>query len=276
MIFNELVSNFVSSIREDYKNGSIEIVKNALLGLKKINQDISLESEKFNFLLDELKNAKPSMHALKNSINLIQTEVESKGLAFLNQILDNLLAKIETSSEKTIRNAIDYVSQMFRLGDLSILTTSYSSTALKFFETLSKLRKIQIFVLKSRWKNFDYSKSTFKKCIEQGIATDIVDNDKLEILSSKTSFAITGADCICPKEGIVNGIPTKHLAEFCFERKIPYFVLAESIKFSEKCTSSDGFDWVDIKFVTQIFTDNSFSSLFPNSGTIFLFLLLPF
>ncbi|MFN3306053.1 MAG: hypothetical protein ACK42Z_02570 [Candidatus Kapaibacteriota bacterium] len=150
---------------------------------------------------------------------------------------------------------MSYIKESFPRLEIIVLTTSYSSTFLKFVEELSKIRKLQVYVLESKWRGIDYSASTVSFCKKIGVDSNVLYFRELECSDLQFDFVMTGADCVCPGEGIINGIPTKILAEYCLAKSYPFYVLAEEFKFGKFCVPLDGFDFVDFKNVTKIFSN---------------------
>lgn len=256
MHYEKYAKEFIKSIREDYQNGSIALTKKSLLGIKSLNEIFPFDDKnKFLKLIVDVKESKPSMLALSNALNLLCEKVGNLGLPNLNSIIDDILNYIESSTIKTIDVALSYISKFYACLEINVLTTSYSSTFLKFVKELSKLKKLHLFVLESKWQSFDYSASTFNYCKRIGVDVMVLSYQKLNYSNLLFNFAMTGADCVCLRKGIVNGSPTKILAQFCYEKKLPFYVLAERLKFAETCKKDEGFDFVDIQYVSKIFSD---------------------
>lgn len=253
--------NFLSSIRNDFVNGSMTIVQNAIEGLIRLLKICPFEDdEEFSELLKELRKTKPTMQALKNAVEIINREKKRIRANSYEKVLYDILQDLQRSKEWTISRAMRFFLANYKQKNLSIVTTSYSSTVNKVFENLANLRRIKLRVVESKWKEFDYSRQTFQKAMSLGINCEIVGIENLRVFAREIDFALSGADCICFNEGIVNGTPTKVMAEFCREYKIPYFVIAESIKFAKECPVDDGFDFVPSELISGIFTDGIFFS----------------
>lgn len=254
---NELAKVLVESIRNDFRNGSMTIAKNAVVGLFSFVTNCGqIQKDKIFSLISELKRAKPTMVALRNTLKLIEKSILNYGINKIHSILEDVLEQIENSTKIVVENAVQYIRNNFDRKSLSIATTSYSSTCLKFFSELGKQKSIEILILASRWKEYDYSKALFEKCQELGLKANILELNELSKMFSTIDFAITGADCVCPAKGIVNGIPTESLAQMCFRVGIPFFVVAESLKFSSFCTLDEGFEFIPFQLIQRVFSDS--------------------
>ncbi|ROL57629.1 hypothetical protein D9V84_02595 [Bacteroidetes/Chlorobi group bacterium Naka2016] len=252
--------NLVASIANDFINGSMTITQNALEGLLHIIKICpNISQNEFFELLDEIKKAKPTMQALRNILEIIENKIVTNRSKTIERILFETIQDLQRAKEWTISKAMRFVLTNFRNRELSILTTSYSSTINKFLENLANLKKIQLWVFKSQFREFDYSNQTFKKALDLGMHSQVVEEAQLINYSSKIDFALSGADCISLGGGIVNGTPTLSMAQFCSRHKIPYFVIAESIKFGNDCIIEDGFDLIPMNLVSGIFTDGVFT-----------------
>ncbi|MGB9771999.1 MAG: hypothetical protein ACPLX7_08515 [Candidatus Kapaibacteriota bacterium] len=257
----ELKENFIASIRDDFVSGSMTITYKAILELKSLLYLCPIQSKtELNTLLNELKNAKPTMQALRNAVEYIELKARHRGVESIIEILYDLLRDLDSTTEWTISKSIAFVLKKFTKRNLLLLTTSFSSTINKFLENLNNLKRIQLLVLESKWKDFDYSKQTFDFATRIGIHCEIADIEKLKLFANDIDFATSGADCVSFDNGIVNGFPTHAMARFCKEQRIPYFVVAESIKYSEKCNIEEGFDFIPIELISGIFSDGIFTS----------------
>lgn len=246
----------VETIQNDFRNGSMTIAKNAVEGLVSyLTMCSHIEEEKLLLLISELKNAKPSMVALRNTFETIEKNIQELGLKRIHDILENVLNLLKKSTKQVVENAIQYVQDNFSGQSLVIATTSYSSTCLQFIGGLSKKKDLIVQILASRWKEFDYSLALLEKCKELGVEAKVLEFEELQNETSKIDFAVVGADCVCQGKGIINGIPSEQLARLCFQYGIPFFVLAESVKFADFCHQADGFDFIPINYVSKIFSN---------------------
>ncbi len=256
MNYEEQEKELIKSIREDYQNGSITIAKKSLAGIKALNQLFGFNDKNKLFqVIENLQSSKPTMHALMNVLNLLRSKVENFGLRNLNTLIDDILYQIDLSTKGTIEVALSNIKESFPRLEIIVLTTSYSSTFLKFMEGLSKAKRIQLFVLDSKWQGFDYADTTATHCKKFGVDARVLSLNEFNYANLRFDFAMTGADCVCPGDGFINGIPTKILAEHCFARRYPFYVIAEKFKFGKFCEPDEGFDFVKISYVTKIFTN---------------------
>lgn len=196
--------NLVSSITNDFINGSITITQNALEGLLHIIKICpGISQNEFFELLDEIKKAKPTMQALRNILEIIENKIVTNRSMTIDRILFETIQDLQRAKELTISKAMRFVLTNFKNRELSILTTSYSSTINKFLENLANLKKIQLWVLKSQSREFDYSNQTFKKALDLGMHSQVVEESQLINYSSKIDFAVSGADCISLGGGLL-------------------------------------------------------------------------
>jgi len=260
MNFKEAATKLVDSIRNDYFNGSMTIARNALLGLLDIWHSYkNIEPGALYELFEELKRAKPSMHALKNVVSILQKNLGESGIELFETLLNRLIQDLELSTSEAISNAVVYVCSRYTKNNLVVATTTYSSTFVKFIKALNAKKDLRLFILESKWNDYDYSSTTLQQVQNIGVEAEVINEDGMVERFNSIDFAATGADCVSPGKGIVNGTPTSKLAKYCQQQCIPFYVVAESLKFSKECVAEAGFDFVEINLITRIFTDSKFT-----------------
>lgn len=257
MNFDIYARDLIESIRNDYVNGSLTIAKKALFGLIKIIENEPFQDvAKYKSLIYELKNTKPSMSALQNSLNRVLGYFYSTEPNNLVLKLNELINLINNSTDETIEKAIKYIVEHFPT-NYKIITASFSSTFVKFVQRLNLGSNLEVYSLQSKWQKFDYSVQLVQELETIGVNAKVVGLNNIGN-NLDLSFAMIGADCVVQNYGVVNGIPSKRLAEFCSISEIPFFVISESIKFSDSCIEEDGFEFIEKEFITKIFSDNIF------------------
>ncbi|MBM2815513.1 MAG: hypothetical protein HW421_2275 [Ignavibacteria bacterium] len=80
-----------------------------------------------------------------------------------------------------------------------------------------------------------------------------------QLISTSEIFSciLTGADKILLDGSVVNGFPSLEVAKLN-QKKIPFYVIGESFKYSSSQSIEDGFDIIPAEFITKIFSDEIF------------------
>jgi len=256
MDFDTLSSRLIETTKNDFVNGSITIAKNTIRGIIEILEiAYPSDTKKLFSLISELKRAKPAMSALQNVLNRTEPLLTSGDRWSMIFQLNMLLDSLEKSTQDTINVAIEHIT-LNLTPPYRITTASLSSTFIKFVTELNQIESTEVFCLESKWAERDYSVLLTEKLAQLGVDAKILPLSSINSIAN-SSFAMIGTDCVCP-EGVVNGAPSRILAIHCKTTNLPLFVLAESIKYSNKCTPDSGFDFIDSSLITKIFSDKIF------------------
>ncbi|MCX7880476.1 MAG: hypothetical protein N2517_07420 [Ignavibacteria bacterium] len=255
---NRTIIEKIDSIRNDLESGSTTILKNSIQVILDINSQYVLDQAMLGEIVKELICAKPTMSAPKNVLSKIYNEVEAEGIGILTDICNQMLEKINTSSQNTTRLASEFFRLRYISKNKTILSTSFSSAVIRVIEELSKTDNLKVVAVESKMGEFDYSFALVETCRKFGAETLILSFSEIENLAYPIDFAIIGADCVAKDVEVVNGTPSFLLAKFCQAKKIPFYVVAESFKFSNKCLTEEGFDRIPWNYITDILSDSLF------------------
>ncbi len=259
LYINPEIEKRISELQYDFESGSSLLIRKSI--------DIIIDFPDFfdqltynNFLsiTDSIVNAKSSMAGIRYVINLLRKKyLESLGEKKISYYAKEIISSIDMSTKLTIKSATDHISKNF-YNKVNIITSSYSNTFLKCLKNL-KINQIHpiVFVVESIWQNRNYSENFVKSCGEIGIFSEILSFSDLLFLISKSDFVMTGADAVIPKHGMINGTPSLKLAENV-NKRIPFFVIAESFKRTDEFLINDGYDLVPNELISKIFSDTIF------------------
>lgn len=249
----------VDYLRNDSTSGSSQLVAKALEILEDAvdlaNGDLLFDS--IAELTERLRNAQPAIAALQNIMQYILSEISSKsGKRKIKSTIIQIKNKVEKASEICINSAINIIYR--HTSNPTIITCSYSSNVFKFIKKSYELGKSPfLFCLESSWKGIDYHKQLVDQCKDRSYqAQELMMND-LEKAILVSDFVLIGADIIFPSGRIVNGLPSFKLA-FEVNRRIPFYVIAESFKSGSHIQLQDGYDYVPGTLISEIITDNLF------------------
>jgi|DewCreStandDraft_4_1066084.scaffolds.fasta_scaffold00209_102 translation initiation factor 2B subunit (eIF-2B alpha/beta/delta family) len=255
MDFPNSIANAISLLHRDYENGSMTIAKKAIdiffLALASMEY---LDNFQVQALAQAIKNAKPTMSALENTIDLAQNlYIKNKECLSINQIHKSVIQELEQQTEHCINTSIQKLKSI-KSEPLSIITCSYSSTFLALAQKLNRLSLIkEIIALESIWNNYNYSQNTIETLQKNNISTKLCKLNQLSSIFQLTDCAIIGADRLLEDGSIVNGKPSLYLAT-AISGFAPLFVIAEKIKFSNKIIVEQGFEIVPKNLIKEIFT----------------------
>ena len=140
-------------------------------------------------------------------------------------------------------------------GFRKILSCSLSSTVFKIFLKASEVNiKFSVTALESVWNNKSYGLELMKKCHESNINCVAVKDTEIPSAVQESDCALVGADAIIAVGGAVNGFPSLGLSHSC-KNVIPFYIAAESFKFTKKYIVEDGFEYIPSDLITKIITD---------------------
>ncbi len=260
----ETIEKILQDFKNDYINGSSVLAKKALQILLMLNQMYSIQKkEDLAAIIEFLKHAKPSMASVQNILNYLEKELSASQSSNIAEICMDLLAKMTLCREISLQNAMNYILTKLPNDKISLLTTSVSSTVESFLLKLKSQNVVNVFAMKSVWKGIDYANEMQKFCNENGIQFEKIDVN--DLISNKVSidFAVIGADKVIPQVGVVNGAPSLSMAELCSVIGIPFFVIAESFKYThDNNYEPEGFDFIPMNLITKVFSDELFIELF--------------
>lgn len=249
------INSRIQKLENDFKNGSSVISQKALkIFIDAIDIYSKYENDNFNIaqIAARIIRSKPSMASLKNIINAALTEALSRNDYNSQEIYENIIQKINLAKKETLDTAIKKIEdKKFN----NIITCSYSSAVINLFAELKQKRNnLKVIVLELIWRGMDFSNNMKKECENLNIVSEIVKLNQIPFYD----FAIIGADNIIKSKGIVNGIPSKYLAEYSFNQNLPFYVIGESYKISNNIVLDDGFELVDNQLISDIFSDDVF------------------
>jgi len=250
-----IINEKIFGLANDFESGSSTIARRGLEifleALTFFNQDDKDGADK---LKDKIIKTKPSMSALRNIIN------DAYNLYLKNQNTDiirkQIQQKIQIATEDSLNKAVKHINCN---AHKNLATCSFSSTVIKLFQKLQSTNyNFNVYAIESPFEDRDYSHHVIEKCFEQGIQADRIMIENLNI--ENIDCCIIGADSVISGRGIVNGTPSLNVAGMLRELDIPLLVIAESFKNDIDVNIEEGFDFVPMEFISDIFSDSSLRS----------------
>jgi translation initiation factor 2B subunit (eIF-2B alpha/beta/delta family) len=165
-----------------------------------------------------------------------------------------ILSASETESENTAKNLATIIPN-----DAKILTHSYSNTAKRAFENVSRDGDIKVWVTES---NPGYEGRVLARDLnEMGLHVRIVPDSDVPAILGDVDVVVVGADSVLADGSIVNKIGTRKIAVEAEAKNVPFYSICETSKFStanllgEDIEIAQIFDVTPSKLIQKIVTE---------------------
>jgi translation initiation factor eIF-2B subunit delta len=215
---------------------------------------------------EELISARPSITPITNYANqflhqIVTRSQNENNLEALKSFAEIKGKELLKSATKAFSKAVEYACGI--IGDLdTVITCSYSSTVCRVLE-LARQRetRFRVIAAESKFNDKAYGEITAEQLMKYQIPVEIIADAEISLRISKADKALVGADSITADGYLVNGKPTLLLAQAAKNKKIPFYVVCESAKFTirgylTKSTELEqGFDKTPLNLVTGIITE---------------------
>ena len=215
---------------------------------------------------EELKSARPGITPITNYANhflyqIITRSQNENNLEALKNFAEIKGKELVKSATKAVSKAVEYACGI--IGDLdTIITCSYSSTVCRVLE-LARQRetRFRVMVAESKFNDKSYGGITAEQLMKYQIPVEIIGDGQINLRISKADKVLVGADSITADGYLVNGKPTLLLAQSAKNKRIPFYVVCESAKFTiqgyvAKSTELEpSFDMTPLALVTGIITE---------------------
>jgi translation initiation factor 2B subunit (eIF-2B alpha/beta/delta family) len=217
-------------------------------------------------LAEELTNARPSITPITNYANQFLHQIVTRSqnendLEALKSFAETKGKELVKSATKAVSKAVGYACGI--IGDLdTVITCSYSATVCQVLE-LAKQRetRFRVIAAESKFNDKAYGDITAKHLVKYQIPVEIIGDGQINRRISKADKALVGADSITADGYLINGKPTLLLAQAAKNKKMPFYVVCESAKFTirgyiTKSTELEpSFDKTPLNLVTGIITE---------------------
>jgi translation initiation factor 2B subunit (eIF-2B alpha/beta/delta family) len=215
---------------------------------------------------EELTSARPSITPITNYANqflhqIVTGSQNENSLEALKSFAEIKGKELVKSATKAVSKAVEYACGI--IGDLdTVITCSYSSTVCQVLELASQREtRFRVIAAESKFNDKAYGEITAKQLMKYEIPVEIVADAKINPRVSKADKALVGADSITADGYLINGKPTLLLAQAAKTKRIPFYVVCESAKFTirgyiTKSTELEpSFDKTPLNLVTGIITE---------------------
>ncbi len=265
------VSEEIKQLKSDDIHGASSLALHAINTLNlAVSQSRAATSEEFvreiRLIAKELASARPNITPIAYYANQFlhqiltrygkDTDVDSiKRFAELKG--KDLLKTATKAFSKTVEYASGIISDLD-----TIVTCSFSSTVCQVLEQASQREtRFRVLVAASKFGDKAYGELTATQLMKHQILVEIIPDASINFRISKADKALVGADSITGDGYLINGKPTRLLAQAAKSKNIPFFVACESSKFtirgyvSKSTELEPGFDRIPLNLVTGIITE---------------------
>jgi translation initiation factor eIF-2B subunit delta len=211
------IAKAVEAIRQDRVYGARELALTALRALWATAPSAS--PQELRQAAQALALARPMMAAVANALAAAWAAIAERGHS--PAPLQELMQRLEESPRRMAEAGRDLLPRG------TVMTYSYSSTVI---EVLGQVRPYRAIVSESRPLNEGLR--TARRLAEQGISLTLITDAQMGLFVREAEAVVVGADSIFPDGSLVNKIGTRLLALAAREAKVPFYVLAETMKVS--------------------------------------------
>lgn len=268
---NSKVLKEITQLKEDDVHGaswlSLHAINTLILAVSE-SQTTSVADlvQEIKKVAEELTSARPSITPITNYSNqflhqMVTRSQNENSLEAFKSFAETKGKELVKSATKAVSKAVEYACGI--IGDLdTVLTCSYSSTVCQVLE-LARQRetRFRVITAESKFNDKAYGEITAKQLMKYEIPVELIADTDISLRISKADKALVGADSITADGYLVNGKPTLLLAQAAKNKRIPFYVVCESAKFTiggyiTKSTELEpSFDKTPLNLVTGIITE---------------------
>jgi len=221
-------------------------------------------------LARELAEARPPMAPISNLVaqwfyDIGQGPEVEKGLDSLRAFAILRGEKIIKARKGALNRVAEHGSQLVEDDDI-LISCSDSTTVIQSLK-MARLagKEFGVYVAESRTSDGKaYGEAMAEKMRVEQIPVKVIPDNPNSIggCMAKSNRALVGADSILDNGSLINGSPTLIIAEAAKERKIPFYVVCETTKFSalrlvgRHLWLEEGFEVIPPHLITRIITED--------------------
>lgn len=217
---------------------------------------------------ENIKNTDYPVAVIKSACELFLRFITLVGIDYgsFSECKERILDRGElflTKLYETRGKIIKFATKFIKTGSVSkILTHSRSRVVLQTLLEASKLgKKFEVFVTMSSPDNS--GKVMYKELLEANIPCTLILDSAIGYVMEQISFIMVGAEGVMESGGIVNKIGTYTMAVCAKAMNIPFYVLAESFKFSRVFPLNQTSLPVEYKYTAKVRKSQDLKSAHP-------------
>ena len=246
----------IAAIREDVEHGATFLAMEAVRTLGDAALAWEGRSRRRDYLIliaGRLAGAKPVMGAVANATNRLLSELLGLGPAEARHraqaLVEEMLSSMDSDAEDVARNAAALISS-----GGTVVTCSRSSTILRMLQQshdAGPTPRVIVVEFSARPESPGWLLAS--ELVGVGFDVERVGSIADPGIIARAEIAVVGADAVT-HSFVLNGTPTLALARVA-SGLIPFYVVAESMKFVPEISSAPGYDLVPLELVTGIATE---------------------
>ena len=275
MAFDPEVAQLLEEIRQD-KEHSASWLSLQAIGTLRLAAGKSTARTTADFLNEvkgvarDLADARPPMAPISNLVaqwfyDIAQEPEVEKGLDSLRAFAILRGEKIIKARKGALNRVAEHGSQLVEDDDI-LISCSDSTTVIQSLK-MARLagKEFGVYVAESRTSDGKaYGEAMAEKMRAEQIPVKVIPDNPKSIgdCMAKSNRALVGADSILDNGSLINGSPTLIIAEAAKERKIPFYVVCETTKFSalrlvgRHLWLEEGFEVIPPHLITRIITED--------------------
>ena len=268
---NSKVLEEINKLKNDYVHGaswlSLHAINTLILAVSESQTETVADFvQEIKEVAQEVASARPGITSIANYANqflhqIITRSQNENNPEALKSFAESKGKELVKSATKAVSKAVEYACGI--ISDLdTVITCSYSSTVCQVLE-LARQRetRFRVIAAESKFNDKAYGEITAEQLMKYQIPVEIIGDGQINLRISKADKALVGADSITADGYLINGKPTLLLAQAAKNKKIPFYVVCESAKFTirgyvTKSTELEpALDRTPLNLVTGIITE---------------------
>ena len=268
---NSKVLEEINKLKNDYVHGaswlSLHAINTLILAVSESQTETVADFvQEIKEVAQEVASARPGITSIANYANqflhqIITRSQNENNPEALKSFAESKGKELVKSATKAVSKAVEYACGI--ISDLdTVITCSYSSTVCQVLE-LAKQRetRFRVIAAESKFNDKAYGEITAEQLMKYQIPVEIIGDGQINLRISKADKALVGADSITADGYLINGKPTLLLAQAAKNKKIPFYVVCESAKFTirgyvtKSMELEPAFDRTPLNLVTGIITE---------------------
>jgi translation initiation factor eIF-2B subunit delta len=268
---NSKVLEEINKLKNDYVHGaswlSLHTINTLILAVSESQTETVADFvQEIKEVAQEVASARPGITSIANYANqflhqIITRSQNENNPEALKSFAESKGKELLKSATKAFSKAVEYACGI--IGDLdTVITCSYSSTVCQVLEIARQREtRFRVIAAESKFNDKAYGEITAEQLMKYQIPVEIIGDGQINLRISKADKALVGADSITADGYLINGKPTLLLAQAAKNKKIPFYVVCESAKFTirgyvTKSTELEpAFDKTPLNLVTGIITE---------------------
>jgi translation initiation factor eIF-2B subunit delta len=268
---NSKVLEEINKLKNDYVHGaswlSLHAINTLILAVSESQTETVADFvQEIKEVAQEVASARPGITSIANYANqflhqIITRSQNENNPEALKSFAESKGKELVKSATKAVSKAVEYACGI--ISDLdTVITCSYSSTVCQVLE-LARQRetRFRVIAAESKFNDKAYGEITAEQLMKYQIPVEIIGDGQINLRISKADKALVGADSITADGYLINGKPTLLLAQAAKNKKIPFYVVCESAKFTirgyvtKSMELEPAFDRTPLNLVTGIITE---------------------